>query len=521
MSAVAEAPPADTVIMRAEKVTKVYPGTIALADVDFSIRAGAVNALIGENGAGKSTLMKIIAGVEQPTLGRVLLDDKPVSFRSVREAARHGIGIVFQELNLCPNLSVAENLLLVDAPTRFGIDIDRARQAKLAQELLARLDHPINPHKLIDDLRIGEQQIVEIAKALAAEARVLIMDEPSSALSSTEVETLFRVIDDLKRRGVAVVYISHRLEEIMRIGDYVTVLRDGRFQAEARVADIDVPWIINQMVGRIETAPATDHAPAGDALLVVEDLVLPRPGSGFVLDHVSLSVRAGEIVAIYGLLGAGRSELFECLIGANDPTSGRIVLNGADITGANIANRIERGLVLVPEDRQRDGIISLLSVSENLTMASIAHFARRWIINRGAEAKAVARSIHDLSIKVSAPTVPVSALSGGNQQKVVIGKGLLTKPRVIMFDEPTRGIDVGAKAEVFRTMGALAREGKGVVYATSDIKEVMTAADRILVMSAGRITGDFRPSETNEAEVIAASTEGLRHLTGENRKQAS
>ncbi len=521
MSAVAAAAPADKVIMRAERITKVYPGTIALADVDFSIRAGAVNALIGENGAGKSTLMKIIAGVEQPTLGRILLDDKPVSIRSVRDASRHGIGIVFQELNLCQNLSVAENLLLVDAPTRFGIDIDRARQATLARELLARLDHPIDPRKLVDDLRIGEQQIVEIAKALAGEARVLIMDEPSSALSSTEVETLFRVINDLKRRGVAVVYISHRLEEIMRIGDYVTVLRDGHFQAEAKVADIDVPWIIGQMVGHIETAPATDHAPAGDALLVIDDLVLPRPGGGFVLDHVSLSVRAGEIVAIYGLLGAGRSELFECLIGSSAPTSGRIVLTGTDITGASIANRIDRGLVLVPEDRQRDGIISLLSVSENLTMASIARFARRWIINRGAEAKAVSQSIHDLSIKVSSPTVPVSALSGGNQQKVVIGKGLLTEPRVILFDEPTRGIDVGAKAEVFRTMGALAQQGIGVVYATSDIKEVMTAADRIVVMSAGRITGDFRPSETNEAEVIAASTEGLRHLTGENRKQAS
>ena len=521
MTVVAPAAPAEAVIVRAEQIVKVYPGTVALSGVDFSIRSGAVNALVGENGAGKSTLMKVLAGVEQPTLGRILLDGEPVSFRSVRDAARHGIGIVFQELNLCPNLSVAENLLLVDAPTRFGIDIDRARQAKLARELLARLDHPIDPGKLVDDLRIGEQQIVEIAKALAAEVRVLIMDEPSSALSSTEVEILFRVINDLKQRGVAIVYISHRLEEIVRIGDYITVLRDGHFQAEARVADIDVAWIIGQMVGPIETAPATDHAPPGDPLLVVDDLLLPRPGGGFVLDHVSLSVRAGEIVAIYGLLGAGRSELFECLIGSHQALSGRIALNDVDITNRSIADRIQRGLVLVPEDRQRDGVVQLLSVSENLTMASIRHFTRRWIINRADEAKAVARSIRDLSIKVSSPSVPVSALSGGTQQKVVIGKGLLTGPRVILFDEPTRGIDVGAKAEVFRTMGALAREGIGVVYATSDIKEVMSAADRILVMSAGRITGDFRRTETNEAAVVAASTEGLRHLFDENRKQAS
>ncbi len=515
------AQPAGTIVMRAEQVSKVYPGTVALDRVDFSIRAGAVNALVGENGAGKSTLMKIIAGVEQPTAGRILLDGVPVSVRSVRDATRHGIGIVFQELNLCPNLSVAENLLLADAPTRFGIDIDRARQARIARELLARLDHPIDPWRLVDDLRIGEQQIVEIAKALAAEVRVLIMDEPSSALSSTEVETLFRVISDLKQRGVAIVYISHRLEEIMRIGDYVTVLRDGHLQAEAKVADIDVPWIIGQMVGPIETAPATDHVVAGEPLLVVDDLVLPRPGGGFVLDHVSLSVSAGEIVAIYGLLGAGRSELFECLIGANHAVSGGIRLGDADITGASIADRIGRGLVLVPEDRQRDGIIALLPVSQNLSMASISRFVRWWVIDRAGEAAAVDRSIHDLAIKVSSPSVPVSALSGGNQQKVVIGKSLLTEPRVIMFDEPTRGIDVGAKAEVFRTMGALAQQGIGVIYATSDIKEVMSAADRILVMSAGRITGDFRRTETNEAAVVAASTEGLRHLTAANRKQAS
>ena len=226
-------------------------------------------------------------------------------------------------------------------------------------------------------------------------------------------------------------------------------------------------------------------------------------------------------MAIYGLLGAGRSELFECLIGSHHALSGRVLLSGVDISNRSIADRIHRGLVLVPEDRQRDGVVQLLPVSENLTMASIFHFVRGWIINRAAEAEAVSRSIHDLSIKVSSPSVPVSALSGGNQQKVVIGKGLLTGPRVILFDEPTRGIDVGAKVEVFRTMDALARDGIGVVYATSDIKEVMSAADRILVMSAGRITGDFRRIETNEAAVVAASTEGLRHRVDENRKQAS
>jgi erythritol transport system ATP-binding protein len=513
--------PSPDIVMRAEQVSKIFPGTTALDGVDFNIRAGAVNVLVGENGAGKSTLMKILAGVEQPSAGRILLNGEEVSFRSVRDAARHGIGIVFQELNLCPNLSVAENLSLVGAPTRLGIDIDRATQADRARQLLARLDHPIDPFRLVGDLRIGEQQIVEIAKALAADASVLIMDEPSSALSNTEVETLFRVISDLKRRGVAVVYISHRLEEIVRIGDYITVLRDGHLQSEARVADIDVPWIIAQMVGPIEIAAGDGRRLAGEPLLVVEDVVLPRASGGYALDSVSLTVRAGEIVAIYGLLGAGRSELFECLIGAEAPASGRILLSGHAIGGLSIADRIHRGLVLVPEDRQREGIVQLLPVSENLTLASIRKFTRHWTIDRASEATAVARSIRDLGIKVSSPDVLVSALSGGNQQKVVIGKGLLTEPRVIMLDEPTRGIDVGAKAEVFRTMADLAEKGIAVIYATSDIKEVMTTCDRIVVMSSGRITGDFRRTEVTEEMVVAASTVGLTDAARDTRKLAS
>ena len=369
MSSVA-ADASSRIVLRAERVSKIYPGTVALDAVDFSVRAGAVNVLVGENGAGKSTLMKILAGAEQPTSGRVLFNGAATTFRSVRDAARKGIGIVFQELNLCPNLSVAENLSLLAPPRRFVIDIDHQRQRQFARELLARLDHPIDPDKLVGDLRIGEQQIVEITKALAADARVLILDEPSSALSGTEVDTLFRVIRELKERGVAIIYISHRLEEIMRIGDYVTVLRDGRLQAEALVADVDVGWMIAEMVGPIDSAPRTSTGALGEPLLVVEDIVLPRPGGGFVLDHVSFSIRAGEIVAIYGLLGAGRSELFECLMGLERPSSGRIVLGGKTLSRLGVPRRIESGLALVPEDRQRDGIVQLLSVSQNITLAA-------------------------------------------------------------------------------------------------------------------------------------------------------
>jgi erythritol transport system ATP-binding protein len=326
------------------------------------------------------------------------------------------------------------------------------------------------------------------------------------------------VIKDLKRRGVAIIYISHRLEEILRIGDFVTVLRDGKLQATAAVANIDIAWLIHQMVGPIDTTPRFGKSAPGEALLIVEDLVLPRAAGGMVLDHVSLTLRSGEIVAIYGLLGAGRSELFESLIGLAEPIGGKIHLAGREITGRSVAERIKRGLVLVPEDRQRDGVVHLLSVGANLTLASLPKFIRAGVIDRAREARAVGDIIEALTIKVSSPDVEVAALSGGNQQKVVIGRGLLTEPKVVLLDEPTRGIDVGAKAEVFRTMGELIERGMGVLFATSDLKEAMTA-DRILVMSAGRITADFARAEATEGMVVAASTAGLAATTVEQSER--
>ena len=284
------------VILRAEGIGRVFPGTIALRDVDFEVRRGAVNVLIGENGAGKSTLMKILAGVIPPTSGRLLLNGKEVRFESVRDAAHHGIGIIFQELNLYPNLSVAENLSLVDPPTRFGFDIDRARQLDKARTLLARLEQRIDPNQLADDLRIGQQQIVEIAKSLAADVDILIMDEPTSALSAPEVEILFRIIGDLKAHGVAIIYISHRLEEILQIGDYVTVLRDGRRQAHAMVKDISVEWMIEKMVGPSGSAAQEASAATGKVALSLKDVTLPRAAGGFLVDHVSLDVQAGEVL---------------------------------------------------------------------------------------------------------------------------------------------------------------------------------------------------------------------------------
>jgi len=498
--------PAHDVILRAEGVGKVFPGTIALQDVDFEVRRGAVNVLVGENGAGKSTLMKILAGATAPSTGRLVLRGEPVVFQSVRDAARRGIGIIYQELNLCPNLSVAENLSLIDPPTRFGFDIDGSRQVEKARALLARLEHPINPNLLVDDLRVGQQQIVEIAKALAADVDVLIMDEPTSALSAAEVEILFKVIQDLKAHGVAIIYISHRLEEIMRIGDYITVLRDGCRQADALVKDISVDWIIERMVGATGLVSQGKAGDLGDNALTVVNVSLPRAAGGFLVDHVSFSVRTGEIVCLYGLLGAGRSELFECLMGLQPQAVGRIEVGAKDVTRLSVAARIREGLVLVPEDRQRDGLVQTLSVRANLTLASLRRFTRLFSLSGTKERSEARDMIRRMTIKVSSPDVEVTALSGGNQQKVVIGKSLMTDPSVILLDEPSRGVDVGAKAEIFKVMRQLSEAGLAVIFSTSDLKEALGYADRIIVMSRGKLAADYRRDEASEAALVEAST---------------
>ena len=498
------------VILRAEKITKLYPGTVALNQVDFNVYRGKVNVLVGENGAGKSTLMKILAGVEQATEGTLYLDGKEVSFKSVRDAARFGIGIIFQELNLFPNLNIAENIFMARELTNHKAIIDHQTQIKRTQELLERLEHPIDPKTLVSDLRIGQQQIVEIAKALAQDVNILIMDEPTSALSTEEVEVLFRIIQELKNQGVAIIYISHRLEELMQIGDYITVLRDGSLQAEKPMEIIDVPWIINQMVGEASvTSVKTKEHTAGEEVLRVESLSLPRQGGGFTVDHLSLSLRAGEIVGIYGLMGAGRSELFECLFGLHPEASGDVLLAGKKIKArSTVGDRIRKGMALIPEDRQREGLIQIMSVAHNMTLASLWKLVKGFHILQEQEKRDANQFIKDLSIKVSSPQVEVSALSGGNQQKVVIGKSLLTSPKVLLMDEPTRGIDVGAKAEVFQIMGELAAQGIGILFVTSELKEILAISDRVIVMSKGKITGEFDRAEATEEALVSASAIG-------------
>jgi erythritol transport system ATP-binding protein len=499
---------ASNVVVFAEKVTKRYPGTLALDAVDFTVHAGAVNVLIGENGAGKSTLMKILAGVEQPTSGRILLDGSPVHFRSTREAAHAGIGIIFQELELFPNLSISENIFIGREITRGGI-VQHAKQEKITRELLDRLEQPLDPSALVKDLRIGQQQIVEIAKALSHNVRVLIMDEPTSALTASETEALFRIIADLKAHGVAIIYISHKMEELLTIGDYVTILRDGRLAASATARSVNVAWIVEKMVGRNVSAPRrraqTLGADSSEPVLEIKELSLPRVGRGFTLEKVSFKLRRGEILAIFGLMGAGRTELFECLMGLHPEATGEIKISNRALRPETIRERIDLGLMLVPEDRQRLGLVQKLSVSENIALASLKRFVKAFWLDERSERESVVKAMRELAVKARSPDHPITSLSGGNQQKVVLAKSLLTQPQVLLLDEPTRGIDVGAKAEIFEIMNRLAEQGLAVLFVSSELPEMFAVPDRILVLSKGRLTGEFlHDNVTEEALVLAA-----------------
>ncbi len=493
------------VVLRAEGVSKVFGGTVALNNVDFNAYRGKVSALVGENGAGKSTLMGILAGLHQPTEGRILLDGQPVQIDSPRHAGDHGIRLIHQELLLFPNLSVSENIF-AGSELRSPAGVRLRKQEREAAHLLERLGQRVDPRTLLGDLAVGAQQMVAICKALSQQVRVLIMDEPTSALSTREVASLLQVVRSLVEDGVAVVYISHRLEEIIELGDYVTVLRDGKLIAEAPVPDIDSRWIVEQMIG-LDPSALFRYQPRalGPPLLEVDDLNLARPGGGVSLDHVSFSVAAGEIVGVYGLMGAGRTELLQSLLGERRDATGRIVLAGERVDGKPIAARIDRGLFLVPEDRQREGLVQALSVKHNVSLASLDGLGSFGRLSLKREARDVGAVVSDVGVKVPNIDFPITALSGGNQQKVVVAKALMTEPKVLLMDDPLRGVDVGAKSELYRVMTRLASDGIAILFTSSDLLEVLGMADRILVMARGRITGAFARDEATSAELVAAS----------------
>ncbi|MBU9834604.1 sugar ABC transporter ATP-binding protein [Rahnella sp. L72c] len=504
--------PNDDIILQTRGISMLFPGTVALDNVGYRVWRGKVNVIIGENGAGKSTLMKILAGVQQPSLGEMWLNGKQVHFANTRDAAAHGIGMVHQELNLFENLSVAENIFLGRERQKGLLPIQVSEQEAHAATLLKRLDQPISPRELVGNLKVGQQQLIEIAKALAEDADILILDEPTSALSKTEVDILFRVIRDLTRQGVTIIYISHRLEELMAIGDVITILRDGKFQSEARVEDIDVPWIVREMLGSDPVSNfLTPGRTFGPPVLEAEHITCVNAAGNSVVNDVSFKVHAGEIVGIYGLMGAGRTELFECMLGTQRNYLGKLWLDSKPVPQRlGTADRIRMGMSLVPEDRKRTGIFPCSSVASNLTIASLwRRLQRGFTISQEEEQTVVATTINNLSIKVSSPEVEIQALSGGNQQKVVIGRSLLTDPKVLFLDEPTRGIDVGAKADVFHMMVELSKRGIAVVFSTSDLKEIMAVSDRILVMSGGKLTANIVRDRAEESALVAASAQGF------------
>lgn len=493
----------DDLLLEVRNVSKRFPGVQALSAVNLELGRAEVLALIGENGAGKSTLMKILAGVQTPDSGETLLDGKPVRIESVQDAHRLGIALIHQELNLSDNLDVAANIFLGREPQRFGW-IDRRKIEQDAEKYLRMVGLDVSPRTIAGQLSIGHQQIVEIAKALSTGARILIMDEPTSSLSHGETETLFGVVDDLREKGVSIIYISHRLGEVKRLADRVTVLRDGENAGEIERDQIEHDRMVRMMVGRdiSKFYVRQPHEP-GEVALEVKDLVVPaNPGHS-----LSFQVRKGEIVGVAGLVGAGRTEMLEVLFGVADRLAGSVRVEGREVPLRSPAEAIRAGISLVPEDRKQQGLILEMTVRENISLAGLLQNRRRFgLLNHRAENDDTAAMIEKLRIKTPNAAQVVQYLSGGNQQKVVLGKWLSLGPGILLLDEPTRGVDVGAKEEIYALMEKLTEEGVAILFVSSEMEEILGMADRALVMHEGRISGELARDELTEEAVMQLAT---------------
>jgi ABC-type sugar transport system ATPase subunit len=487
-------------LLRLRQLSKHFPGVQALDAVDLDVRAGEVHAVCGENGAGKSTLMKIVAGIYAPDGGEILWKGESIQISGPRQALDHGISMIHQELNLAPNLSVAENILLGRPPARAGF-IDWAELFATAQALVDRLGIELNVRVSLEDLSVARQQMVEIAKALSYRSELIIMDEPTSALSEREAETLFGIIGRLKAEGVAVVYISHRLEEIFRIADQVTVLRDGRLVETLAIGQATQTRLINRMVGReLNRLFPKEDVKIGEPILEVRHLT--RAG---VVRDVSFVLRRGEILGLAGLIGAGRTELVRVLFGADPRDAGELLLEGRPVRIRGPRDAIRRGIGFVTEDRKLQGLVLGMTVRENTTLASLGKVTRLGFLNARWE-RAVAHEFAErLDIRTPSIEQEVVNLSGGNQQKVVLAKWLATQPKVLILDEPTRGIDVGAKAEVHALMSQMAARGVGIIMISSELPEILGMSDRILVVREGRINGEFERGQATQEAILACA----------------
>ncbi len=508
-----EATTADALLLQVRGASKAFGGVKALDRVDFEVYPGEVVALLGENGAGKSTLMKILSGVYRPDEGEFYLAGRPFAPRTPHEAQQLGISTIYQEFNLTPNQSAAVNIFLGREPHgggplgRLVRFVDRPRMNKEAAALLARVGARFKPDTLVQDLSVAQQQTVEIAKALAIKARVIIMDEPTSALGEEEVAVLFDIIRSLKAQGIAVIFITHRLEEVFRVADRIIVLRDGRRVGTLPIAEATPEKIIALMVGRAldRSQVHVGHARVGEPVLEVRGLT--RRG---VIHDVSFSVHRGEILGVAGLVGAGRTETARAIFGADPVDAGEILIEGKRVTITSPTEAVKHGLALVPESRQLQGLILISSVARNIALPNLDRLSRRSVVSGRRLRQLVTDYVTRLNIRTPSIAQPVNRLSGGNQQKVVVAKWLASQPKVLILDEPTRGIDVGAKAEVYAIMRNLAEQGIGIIMISSEMPEILAMSDRILVMHEGRVAGILNRAEATQELIMAYASGTLR-----------
>jgi ribose transport system ATP-binding protein len=486
-------------ILEMRKITKQFPGVIALDAVDLSVSLGEVVALAGENGAGKSTLMKILGGIYQPDEGSISVDGELTSITSVADATAKQIGFVHQELNVLDNLTVAENVFLGREPCSFGFLIDRKRLNVDTEVYLKRLGLDVRPRTPLRELPIAQQQMVEIAKALSLKARILIMDEPTSSLTLTETDRLLDVIKDLRSQGVSIIYISHRLGEIQKIADRVVVLRDGRNAGTLARDEISHNNIVKLMVGRdLERFYKASTPTKTEPFAEIDDLRTRR----YPASSVSFSVRKGEILGVAGLVGAGRSEAAQAIFGVDPRVSANVSLDGQLVDISSARDAINNGIYLVPEDRRTAGLIVDIPIRENITLPALSRYSTKWLVSKNRESKRSAEMCEKLNVKAPSIETKAENLSGGNQQKVVLAKWLSLNPRLLIFDEPTRGIDVGAKAEIYQLMRDLAENGVAIMMISSDMEEILGESDRIAVMHEGKITGIVDRVDATEESIM-------------------
>ena len=509
------APPTAAPLLEMRDITKEFPGVRALDHVNFDLRAGETHAFVGENGAGKSTLMKILAGVYSEYGGEIRLNGKPVRFRNVRDAEHAGIAVVFQELSLVRELTVGENIFLGREPSRLGI-VSWEELYSRTEQLLRNLRLDIDPGREVGMLGTGRQQLVEIAKALSHDARVLVLDEPTAALTDAEARYLFSILHSLREQGVGIIYISHRLDEVFELSDRVTVLRDGRTVGTEATANLDRTQVISRMVGREVNMlfPEARRAP-GETVLEVRHISAEDAGARgrLAVSGVSFSVRRGEILGIAGLMGAGRTELLASLFGAHrGRVSGEILVNGVPARIEHPADAIALGIAFVTEDRKASGLVLGQTILSNMTLVALEHVSGRFVTDESHEIAASRPLFRELRIKANSLFTVAGTLSGGNQQKVVLGKWLMNKGQVLFLDEPTRGIDVGAKQEIYALIDRLAASGLAVVMVSSELPEVLGLSDRILVLHEGKLTGEFTRQEATPDAVMACATGQSTHL---------